>query len=58
MPPFLFEAILYAPIDDTNSTAKIGNGIVFFTLYKKEVGMWESLTLENGKLVKSKVPEY
>ncbi|NWZ21936.1 DAAF4 factor, partial [Asarcornis scutulata] len=48
VPPFLFEAILYAPIDDTNSTAKIGNGIVFFTLYKKEVGMWESLTLENA----------
>ncbi|NXI69757.1 DAAF4 factor, partial [Anseranas semipalmata] len=48
IPPFLFEAILYAPIDDTNSTAKIGNGIIFFTLYKKEVGMWDSLTLENA----------
>ncbi|NXT91991.1 DAAF4 factor, partial [Anhinga rufa] len=47
IPPFLFEAILYAPIDDTNSTAKIGNGIIFFTLYKKEVAMWDSLTLEN-----------
>ncbi|KFM03109.1 Dyslexia susceptibility 1 candidate 1 [Aptenodytes forsteri] len=45
IPPFLFEAILYAPIDDTNSTAKIGNGIIFFTLYKKEVAMWDSLTL-------------
>ncbi|NXT21522.1 DAAF4 factor, partial [Syrrhaptes paradoxus] len=48
IPPFLFEAILYAPIDDTNSTAKIGNGNVFFTLYKKEVGMWDSLTLANA----------
>ncbi|NXJ08273.1 DAAF4 factor, partial [Odontophorus gujanensis] len=47
VPPFLFEAILYAPIDETNSTAKIGNGIVFFTLYKKEVAMWESLTVVN-----------
>ncbi|XP_048812856.1 dynein axonemal assembly factor 4 isoform X1 [Lagopus muta] len=47
VPPFLFEAVLYAPIDDTNSTAKIGNGIVFFTLYKKEVAMWESLTVAN-----------
>ncbi|XP_021262866.1 dyslexia susceptibility 1 candidate gene 1 protein isoform X2 [Numida meleagris] len=47
IPPFLFEAILYAPIDETNSTAKIGNGIVFFTLYKKEVAMWESLTVAN-----------
>ncbi|KAM9223853.1 dynein axonemal assembly factor 4 [Leptosomus discolor] len=48
VPPFLFEAFLYAPIDDTNSTAKIGNGIIFFTLYKKEVAMWDSLTLANA----------
>ncbi|NWS16290.1 DAAF4 factor, partial [Pachyramphus minor] len=48
IPPFLFEAILYAPIDDTNSTAKIGNGSIFFTLYKKEPAMWDSLTLENA----------
>ncbi|NWZ56213.1 DAAF4 factor, partial [Haliaeetus albicilla] len=48
IPPFLFEAILYAPIDDTSSTAKIGNGIIFFTLYKKEVAMWDSLTLPNA----------
>ncbi|NXJ42479.1 DAAF4 factor, partial [Ciconia maguari] len=48
IPPFLFEAILYAPIDDTNSTAKIGNGIIFFTLYKKEMAMWDSLTLANA----------
>ncbi|NXL57093.1 DAAF4 factor, partial [Chordeiles acutipennis] len=48
IPPFLFEAMLYAPIDDTNSTAKIGNGIIFFTLYKKEAAMWESLTLANA----------
>ncbi|NXF02230.1 DAAF4 factor, partial [Smithornis capensis] len=48
IPPFLFEAILYAPIDDTSSTAKIRNGNIFFTLYKKEPAMWESLTLENA----------
>ncbi|NWU62023.1 DAAF4 factor, partial [Pterocles burchelli] len=48
IPPFLFEAILYAPIDDTNSTAKIGNGNIFFTLYKKEVGIWDSLTLADA----------
>uniref|UniRef100_A0A8B9GKT1 Dynein axonemal assembly factor 4 n=1 Tax=Amazona collaria TaxID=241587 RepID=A0A8B9GKT1_9PSIT len=47
IPPFLFEAILYAPIDETNSTAKIGNGIIFFTLCKKEEAMWDSLTIEN-----------
>ncbi|NXN54108.1 DAAF4 factor, partial [Rynchops niger] len=48
IPPFLFEAILYAPIDDINSTAKIGNGMIFFTLYKKETAMWDSLTLANA----------
>ncbi|NWW28143.1 DAAF4 factor, partial [Falcunculus frontatus] len=48
IPPFLFEAILYAPVDDTNSTAKIGNGNIFFTLYKKEPAMWDSLTLANA----------
>ncbi|NWY60985.1 DAAF4 factor, partial [Chionis minor] len=48
IPPFLFEAILYADIDDANSTAKIGNGIIFFTLYKKEAAMWDSLTLANA----------
>ncbi|NWW62414.1 DAAF4 factor, partial [Ifrita kowaldi] len=48
IPPFLFEAILYAPIDDTNSTAKIGNGNIFFTLYKKEPAMWDSLTVADA----------
>uniref|UniRef100_A0A452HQR1 Dynein axonemal assembly factor 4 n=1 Tax=Gopherus agassizii TaxID=38772 RepID=A0A452HQR1_9SAUR len=48
VPPFLFEAILYAPVDDTSSTAKIRNETIFFTLYKKEVAMWESLVMENG----------
>ncbi|OWK62140.1 Dyslexia susceptibility 1 candidate gene 1 [Lonchura striata] len=48
IPPFLFEAVLYAPIDDTNSTAKIGNGNIFFTLYKKEPALWDSLTLANA----------
>nr|XP_051696761.1 dynein axonemal assembly factor 4 [Oryctolagus cuniculus] len=42
-PPFLFEAFLYAPIDDASSKAKIGNDAVVFTLYKKEAGMWETL---------------
>ncbi|NXA49961.1 DAAF4 factor, partial [Nothocercus julius] len=48
IPPFLFEAVLYAPIDDINSTAKIENGNIFFTLYKKEMGMWDSLMIENA----------
>uniref|UniRef100_G3W7J5 Dynein axonemal assembly factor 4 n=1 Tax=Sarcophilus harrisii TaxID=9305 RepID=G3W7J5_SARHA len=44
-PPFLFEAFLYAPIDDINSKAKIGNDAIVFTLFKKEIGMWEALSL-------------
>ncbi|XP_069339671.1 dynein axonemal assembly factor 4 isoform X1 [Eulemur rufifrons] len=44
-PPFLFEAFLYAPIDDASSKAKIGNDTVIFTLYKKEAAMWETLSL-------------
>ncbi|XP_074250315.1 dynein axonemal assembly factor 4 isoform X3 [Saimiri boliviensis] len=44
-PPFLFEAFLYAPIDDENSKAKIGNDTIVFTLYKKEAAMWEALSV-------------
>ncbi|XP_061450816.1 dynein axonemal assembly factor 4 isoform X2 [Rhineura floridana] len=47
-PPFLFEAFLYAPIDDVRSTAKIKDGFVLFILYKKEAAMWKSLIMENG----------
>ncbi|XP_074150670.1 dynein axonemal assembly factor 4 isoform X1 [Sminthopsis crassicaudata] len=43
--PFIFEAFLYAPIDDINSKAKIGNDAIVFTLFKKEIGMWEALSL-------------
>ncbi|XP_074090728.1 dynein axonemal assembly factor 4 isoform X2 [Macrotis lagotis] len=46
-PPFLFEAFLYAPIDDINSKAKIGNDAIVFTLFKKEIGLWEALSLAN-----------
>lgn len=57
-PPFLFEAFLYAPIDDARSTAKIENGSVFFTLYKKETTMWESLIMGNDdKKKKQKIRE-
>ncbi|KAM6181628.1 dynein axonemal assembly factor 4 isoform 3-T3 [Erethizon dorsatum] len=44
-PPFLFEAFLYAPIDDGSSKAKIGNDAIVFTLYKKEAVMWETLSM-------------
>ncbi|XP_006831690.1 PREDICTED: dyslexia susceptibility 1 candidate gene 1 protein homolog [Chrysochloris asiatica] len=43
--PFLFEVFFYAPIDDENSKAKIGNNVIVFTLYKKEAAMWETLSV-------------
>ncbi|XP_062061943.1 dynein axonemal assembly factor 4 isoform X2 [Lepus europaeus] len=39
------KAFLYAPIDDASSKAKIGNDAVVFTLYKREAGMWETLSV-------------
>nr|XP_048280084.1 dynein axonemal assembly factor 4 isoform X2 [Myodes glareolus] len=44
-PPFLFEVFLFAPIDDGNSKAKIGNDTILFTLYKKEPVLWETLSM-------------
>nr|AAR89527.1 EKN1 [Xenopus laevis] len=44
-PPFLFEAFLFAPIDDSTSSAKIGNGVILFNLHKKEPAVWDALTL-------------
>ncbi|MBN3283032.1 DAAF4 factor, partial [Polyodon spathula] len=58
-PPFLFEVILYAPIDDNKSVAKIGNGVVIFTLYKKEESIWENLAIINvGKETLQKKREH
>uniref|UniRef100_A0A8C5ZN26 Dynein axonemal assembly factor 4 n=1 Tax=Marmota marmota marmota TaxID=9994 RepID=A0A8C5ZN26_MARMA len=48
-PPFLFEAFLYAPIDDASSKAKIGNDTIVFTLYKKEAVMWETLSMSSER---------
>ncbi|XP_069480979.1 dynein axonemal assembly factor 4 [Ambystoma mexicanum] len=44
-PPFIFEVFLYAEVDDSKSHAKIGDGVIVFTLYKKEVAAWELLNL-------------
>ncbi|XP_064341651.1 dynein axonemal assembly factor 4 isoform X2 [Camelus dromedarius] len=56
-PPFLFEVFLYAPIDDENSKAKIGNDTVVFTLYKKEAAMWETLSLSVDKEMMQRIRE-
>ncbi|XP_063301771.1 dynein axonemal assembly factor 4 [Pelobates fuscus] len=46
-PPFLFEVFLFSPIDESRSTAKIGNGIILFTLYKQVPSVWDTLTAES-----------
>ena len=47
-PPYLFECLLYAPVDDQASTAQIGNGAVVFKLKKQEPGMWLQLTKDEA----------
>ncbi|XP_048584128.1 dynein axonemal assembly factor 4 isoform X1 [Nematostella vectensis] len=42
-PPYLFEVFLFAPVEDVKGKAAIGNGVVVFSLVKKEAGIWESL---------------
>lgn len=42
-PPFLFEALLFSEIDDEKSTAKIRDGLISFTLKKKESCLWKNL---------------
>ena len=42
-PPFLFEALLFSEIDDEKSTAKIRDGLISFTLKKKESCLWKQL---------------
>ncbi|XP_038606346.1 dynein assembly factor 4, axonemal isoform X1 [Tachyglossus aculeatus] len=45
--PFIFEVFLSAPIDDINSKAKVGDGAILFTLYKKTAATWETLSMAN-----------
>ncbi|XP_048337827.1 dynein axonemal assembly factor 4 isoform X1 [Sphaerodactylus townsendi] len=45
-PPFLFEAFLWAPIDEARSSARLQDGSVLFTLQKREAAAWEALLAE------------
>lgn len=59
-PPYLFECLLYAPVDDQTSTAQIGNGAVVFKLKKQEPGMWYQLSKDeivDKQLIKQKKEE-
>ncbi|XP_038562633.1 dynein assembly factor 4, axonemal isoform X1 [Micropterus salmoides] len=44
-PPYLFEAFLFEPVDDTRSTAKVGNGCVVLSLPKRTNTVWEHLMI-------------
>uniref|UniRef100_A0A3P9H8H8 Dynein axonemal assembly factor 4 n=1 Tax=Oryzias latipes TaxID=8090 RepID=A0A3P9H8H8_ORYLA len=47
-PPFLFEAFLFEMVDDSRSTAKIGNGVIVFTLQKRACRLWEHLMVQTN----------
>ena len=42
-PPYLFEVLLYAPVIEERCVARVGNGMIDFTLVKKEPGIWGRL---------------
>ncbi|XP_013406783.1 dynein assembly factor 4, axonemal [Lingula anatina] len=42
-PPYFFEVLLFAPVEDTKSSAQVGNGAVVFNLTKKEPVLWSQL---------------
>ncbi|XP_018413071.1 PREDICTED: dyslexia susceptibility 1 candidate gene 1 protein isoform X1 [Nanorana parkeri] len=46
-PPFLFEFFPLSPIDVDKSSAKIGNGVILFTLHKQEPSIWDALSADN-----------
>ncbi|XP_073474866.1 dynein axonemal assembly factor 4 isoform X2 [Aquarana catesbeiana] len=46
-PPFLFEIFPLLPIDVDKSSAKIGNGVILFTLHKQEPSIWDTLSAAN-----------
>lgn len=49
-PPYLFECLLFAPVEEDSSTAKVGNGVVDFVFPKKELVLWGQLqSLDAGK---------
>lgn len=48
-PPYLFEVYLHAAVLEEKCTAKIGNGVVNFSLAKEEHGLWGRLVSEESE---------
>ncbi|XP_071795119.1 dynein axonemal assembly factor 4-like [Asterias amurensis] len=56
-PPYLFEVVLFEGVDDSKSAAQVGDGVITFTLQKKEAGLWNrliSINSDDKELMKSK----
>ena len=56
-PPYLFEVCLFDAVYDSKGKAKVGNGIIDFSLEKKEKRMWDQLLStesENKEFMKKK----
>ncbi|TNN29931.1 Dyslexia susceptibility 1 candidate gene 1 protein [Liparis tanakae] len=56
-PPYLFEAFLFAPVDDDRSTAKIGDGVAVFSLPKRTNKAWEHLMITTSDKEKREIRE-
>ena len=48
-PPYLFEVLLYASVIEERCVARVGNGMINFTLIKKEPGIWGRLHSEESE---------
>ena len=48
-PPYLFEVLLHAPVIEERCLARVGNGVIDFTLLKKEPGLWGRLHSEESE---------
>ncbi|XP_022097392.1 dynein assembly factor 4, axonemal-like [Acanthaster planci] len=56
-PPYLFEVVLFQPVDDSKGTAQVGDGTITFSLQKRQPGLWNRLISPNSddkELMKSK----
>lgn len=48
-PPYIFEADLFATVNDKTSSATVGDGSVVFTLQKSSAGIWGQLLATGSK---------
>ncbi|XP_055897734.1 dynein axonemal assembly factor 4-like isoform X2 [Biomphalaria glabrata] len=59
-PPYFFECLLAAPVEDCRGCAQIGDGVIIFKLIKKCPGFWKNLhssDSNNKEVMKNKRDE-